>query len=496
MNVKEMERRSALPRSVIRYYESEGLLHPQRLANGYRDYSEADLETLLKIKRLRELGASVAEIRAVQSGEAELADVLRAALSRLGEQRGEVSESMADCRSLMYSGAGWDDMLTVPKASPRPEEPDRCYDPERSIKYPPRRKKPPRGLDWTEGMYTPGALRRFFARNLDMWISSMLAVSVLVLLFGVYPRGSTGSFWTWILGGIAMLIYEPLCLHFFATTPGKAVFGISVRTWEGGKLSMNDAFQRTWKVYLVGLGLNFPIVSIVTLILAARRELRDIEQPWDEEYGRWVPVYNGRSNAKCAVGAVACIAAAFGVLALCVFNAMMPPVRPAVTAEEFAKNFNYLADFHDLYQDREMTPDGLKEREYRENVVVINIFDISGDSGPEFNFTETDGVLTRVEIEHTVEGGSVIYTDENYMVLAVMSYIWGRPGAGLLNYGARTDMIDYITDHQFKSFSTEWGGVRVTCDVEYSGYDETPGYLFPEEDENTYYSMNFVMETV
>ena len=95
MNVKEIERRSALPRSVIRYYESEDLLHPQRLANGYRDYSEADLETLLKIKRLRELGASVAEIRAVQSGEAELSDVLGAALGRLGEQRGEVSESMA-----------------------------------------------------------------------------------------------------------------------------------------------------------------------------------------------------------------------------------------------------------------------------------------------------------------------------------------------------------------------------------------------------------------
>ena len=47
MNIKEMEERSGLPRSGIRFYESEGLLSPARSANGYRDYSESDLETLL-----------------------------------------------------------------------------------------------------------------------------------------------------------------------------------------------------------------------------------------------------------------------------------------------------------------------------------------------------------------------------------------------------------------------------------------------------------------
>ena len=60
MNIKEIEERSGLPRSGIRYYEAEGLLNPARLENGYRDYSEADLETLMKIKRLRGLGRGVA----------------------------------------------------------------------------------------------------------------------------------------------------------------------------------------------------------------------------------------------------------------------------------------------------------------------------------------------------------------------------------------------------------------------------------------------------
>ena len=51
MNIKEIELRSGLPRSGVRFYESEGLLRPARSPNGYRDYSEDDLATLLKIKR-------------------------------------------------------------------------------------------------------------------------------------------------------------------------------------------------------------------------------------------------------------------------------------------------------------------------------------------------------------------------------------------------------------------------------------------------------------
>lgn len=38
MTVKEVEERTGLPRANIRYYESEGLIHPARGQNGYRDY--------------------------------------------------------------------------------------------------------------------------------------------------------------------------------------------------------------------------------------------------------------------------------------------------------------------------------------------------------------------------------------------------------------------------------------------------------------------------
>ena len=50
MTVKEVEERTGLPRANIRYYESEGLIHPARGENGYRDYRQEDVDTLLKIK--------------------------------------------------------------------------------------------------------------------------------------------------------------------------------------------------------------------------------------------------------------------------------------------------------------------------------------------------------------------------------------------------------------------------------------------------------------
>ena len=39
MHIKDVEQRTGLSRANIRYYEQEGLVHPARRKNGYRDYS-------------------------------------------------------------------------------------------------------------------------------------------------------------------------------------------------------------------------------------------------------------------------------------------------------------------------------------------------------------------------------------------------------------------------------------------------------------------------
>ena len=65
MHIKDVEQRTGLSRANIRYYEQEGLVHPVRARNGYRDYSQEDLDTLLRVRLLRRLDVPIEEIRAL-----------------------------------------------------------------------------------------------------------------------------------------------------------------------------------------------------------------------------------------------------------------------------------------------------------------------------------------------------------------------------------------------------------------------------------------------
>ena len=69
MTIKEIETLSGLPRANIRYYESEGLISPKRAENGYREYSQADIDVLLRVKLLRALGLRIDTIKALAGGE-------------------------------------------------------------------------------------------------------------------------------------------------------------------------------------------------------------------------------------------------------------------------------------------------------------------------------------------------------------------------------------------------------------------------------------------
>ncbi len=89
MHIKDIETRTGLSRANIRYYEQEGLVHPVRARNGYRDYSQEDLDTLLRVRLLRRLDVPIEEIRAMQAGELDLADVLEERIRIAQRREGE-----------------------------------------------------------------------------------------------------------------------------------------------------------------------------------------------------------------------------------------------------------------------------------------------------------------------------------------------------------------------------------------------------------------------
>ncbi len=63
MRISELARRAGVTTKAARYYESLGLLMPQRLTNGYRDYSDHDVRLAREIRALSSLGIPVQRTR-------------------------------------------------------------------------------------------------------------------------------------------------------------------------------------------------------------------------------------------------------------------------------------------------------------------------------------------------------------------------------------------------------------------------------------------------
>lgn len=56
MRIGELSERTGTPRRLLRYYEEQGLILPDRCANGYRAYDERLLDRVLQIRGLLDAG--------------------------------------------------------------------------------------------------------------------------------------------------------------------------------------------------------------------------------------------------------------------------------------------------------------------------------------------------------------------------------------------------------------------------------------------------------
>ncbi|MGJ4944917.1 MerR family transcriptional regulator [Bradyrhizobium sp. HKCCYLS1011] len=63
MKIGELSRRTGISVRMLRYYEEEGLLSPQRTDAGYRDYGPAEEEVVRRIKVLGSAGMTLETIR-------------------------------------------------------------------------------------------------------------------------------------------------------------------------------------------------------------------------------------------------------------------------------------------------------------------------------------------------------------------------------------------------------------------------------------------------
>lgn len=102
MTIKEVEERTGLSRSNVRFYEKEKLVVPSRKeSNGYRDYSESDVEEIKKIAYLRTLGVAIEDIRNMISENITLQEVIRNQNKVLKSQITELNRAKILCEKML-----------------------------------------------------------------------------------------------------------------------------------------------------------------------------------------------------------------------------------------------------------------------------------------------------------------------------------------------------------------------------------------------------------
>lgn len=97
MKIKEVEQKTKLSAKAIRLYEEKGLIDIQRDDNDYREYTQKDIDILLKIKLFRKCGLSIQEIQNVFSDNEILNDVLYDKISELDKSLLDINDKKELC---------------------------------------------------------------------------------------------------------------------------------------------------------------------------------------------------------------------------------------------------------------------------------------------------------------------------------------------------------------------------------------------------------------
>lgn len=254
MTIKEMEEKCGMSRANIRFYESEGLIHPQRRENGYREYTPEDARMLRKVRLLRTMDVPLDQVKAVASGERRLMDVLKELEQNLDLRQAHQERARHTARQMRQAETEFEDLEPEPYLAALEQDT-------------PVEDAPPRlNLPW----------RRYWARSLDYSLCALL-VDWLLYLFPVWDYGQLP------LNLLAMLLLEPLALMLFATTPGKAIFGIRVTDPEGRRLRYGAGVERTWSVLWDGMGMNIPLLGWYFKYKSLQEAEEDITLPWEWE---------------------------------------------------------------------------------------------------------------------------------------------------------------------------------------------------------------------
>lgn len=105
MKINEVEQALGISKANIRFYEKQNLLSPQRKENGYREYSQEDVDRLQTVIVLRKLGIAVQDVEQILNGQIGFQDAIQQNISELETQIEQLKGALAVSRQIALEQA-------------------------------------------------------------------------------------------------------------------------------------------------------------------------------------------------------------------------------------------------------------------------------------------------------------------------------------------------------------------------------------------------------
>lgn len=485
MNIKEIEELSGLTRANIRFYEKEGLVVPVRKDNGYRDYSQENLEELKRIRLFRELEVPIDEIRELQNSPEELEKVMRRHIVKIEQQMKHLQDAIAVCKEIQLTGVSYDNLnveqylanlrqleRNLPKVSETISASYQSTDIEQTIPHP---------------------VVRYVARSIDLLICQILVMLIWnVLLHQISGNGTVENLVKTFFATLLLLFLEPLCISLFRTTPGKQIFGIRLSNITGERLSYKDALERTRALIWWGLGWNIPFFSLYRLYKSYGQCVENQSMEWDYPYMVDYQIPERTCVIPALQSAFYAVLSFFIIYGINLYE-MTPPNKGDLTLEEYVENYNYYVKYYAIKSGNQVDANVgvLLGNDGQVTPVGNNVIQLNAKPDIKYEYTYDENYITSVSFAISTElSGSALFNGyADNMTYSIMAFTAAHSDVkDLLQFSAAENIA-------FQDYQVTFADVNITCDVE---YDEsmisilpTNFYGFITEEENVPYSISF-----
>ena len=164
---------------------------------------------------------------------------------------------------------------------------------------------------WSES--PPHPWRRYFARLLDTYISGgIIFICLGLIMYLISPsfnerffsafNGLDGQFFDVIVSAFLAMFLNAAFIGFTGGSLGKWFFGIRVVNIKRQRIGYMLALRREIAVFVRGLGMAIPFVSLFTLLSAQKHLLKEGNTTWDEELNLNVIYHENNTKQKILTG--------------------------------------------------------------------------------------------------------------------------------------------------------------------------------------------------